>query len=197
MIVIYRTRTQDTSKFTLLSYQSFCFTWYTFALLRIICFFLICHICLIPRLKSLKTALHFLSRNGTDLRPKWMSVALNGQLCCSCNRLIEKIICYLSKVKPETYKSIPKIDILDLSPTLTGNKKRREAYGQRRWRMLLSIEIAFIAANISHLQSRQSRPPRSAGFFLPFFAAVVTKRPVISLYDSGQAIRQVRLTKNP
>jgi hypothetical protein len=30
---------------------------------------------------------------------------------------------------------------------------------------------------------------RGRRFFLSFFAAAVTKRPLISLYDSGQAIR--------
>jgi len=49
---------------------------------------------------------------------------------------IEKIICYLLKVKPGNHKNIRKVDmeIFVLQPaSLAGNEKRRQAYVRRRW----------------------------------------------------------------
>ena len=45
------------------------------------------------------------------------------------NRLIDKNICYLfAKSQAGNLKSIPKIDIRDLSASLAGNEKRRQIY---------------------------------------------------------------------
>lgn len=48
-----------------------------------------------------------LNRTGTDLESKPLPVALNEQFCIP-NWLVEKIICFLLKVKPGNHKSIQK-----------------------------------------------------------------------------------------